>query len=124
MSAQSSLSAIETERLRDLRMRLNRRAGSDAALLTLGGVCLKALEQVGLSGGAPYPVASLSIPGLVRTAARADLAMLARLVATLKDYKDAQPKAWPAAVAAGAPQALLSRRLVLAGREQPVEVPE
>ena len=118
-----TLSDIETERLRDIRSRLNRRAVSDAALSTLGNACFQLCEQVGLGGGAPYPVQNLSLPGLVKTAAGADMAMLARLVATLKDYKAKQPKAWPAAVAAGAPQALLSRRLALAGREQPVETP-
>ena len=121
MAAAHPLSAIETERLRDLRMRLNRRAISDAALSTLGTAGFKLLEQVGLAGGGAFPVDKLSVDGFIRTVQAADLAMLARLVATLKDYKEKQPKAWAAAVAAGAPQALISRRLALAGREQPVD---
>jgi hypothetical protein len=121
---QPRLSDFETERLRDLRSRLSRRAISDAALLTLGTATFQLLEQMGLAGAEPYPVESLSIPALIKTAEGANTPTLARLVATLKVYKTAQPKAWAAAVAGGAPQALITRRLVLGGREQPVESPQ
>jgi hypothetical protein len=118
------LSDFETDRLRDLRMRLNRRAISDAALLTLGNACFQLLEQMPEGKGEPYPVENLSIPTLIKTAETANLPTLARLAATLKAYKAAQPQLWAKAVAAGAPQALISRRLVLGGREQPVESPQ
>ena len=71
----------------------------------------------------PYPVEALSAEALIKAAQAADMKTLARLVATLKEHKQNQPKAWPAIVAAGAPQALLSRRLALGGREPPVEIP-
>lgn len=115
------LSDFETERLRDLRSRFARRAVSDAALLTLGTACFQLMEQMDLQGGEAFPVQNLSVPGLIKSAADADLPMLARLLATLKAYKAAQPKLWAAAVKAGAPQALITRRLILGGREQPVD---
>jgi hypothetical protein len=45
---------------------------------------------------------------------------LRRLAFALFAAKQEEPKGWNKIVAAGAPQAILSRRLVLAGKEQPV----
>ncbi|MES2033006.1 MAG: hypothetical protein V4466_02415 [Pseudomonadota bacterium] len=117
-----ALSSIETELLRDLRSRLNRRAVSDAALNALGAAFLQASARVDLGDGEPIAVANLSVEAVIKAAATADMKVLARLVATLGAERKKSPKAWPALVAAGAPQAILSRRLALAGREQPVEV--
>ncbi len=117
------LSAIETERLRDMRSRLGRRAVSDAALSSLGTAFFQVCAMSDIGAAEPYPVEALSAEALIKASHAADMKTLARLVATLKVHKQNQPKAWPAIVAAGAPQALLSRRLALGGREPPVEIP-
>ncbi|MDP3660180.1 hypothetical protein [Phenylobacterium sp.] len=116
-----ALSATETEAVRDMRSRLNRRAISDAAQLSLGTAFLQTCARIDIAASEPLPVETLSGAAVVKVAAAADLATLARLVATLRDAKAEQPKTWPALVAAGAPQAILSRRLALAGREPAVE---
>jgi hypothetical protein len=121
MAATPTLSAVETEMLRDVRSRLNRKAVSDAALFALGTAFLQACERVDIAPGEPIPVENLSPPAFVKAAQGADMKTLGRLVATLRDYRAKHPKQWPALVAGGVPQAVLSRRLALAGREQPVE---
>ena len=57
---------------------------------------------------------------IARAAESADMATLRRLTFALFTARKDNPKTWNAIVAAGAPQAILSRRLVLAGKEQPV----
>ena len=118
-----ALSAIEVELLRDVRSRLSRRAVSDKAQLALGAGFLQACERVGIiplsrsgAGSAPADFGELA-----RAAAAADLAELSRIAGALRTVKESATASWPAAVAAGVPQAVLSRRLALAGREPPVE---
>lgn len=117
------LGSIETEMLRDIRSRLNRRAVSDAALFSLGSAFLTACTRADIAPTTAVPAKVLSGPLVVKTAATADLATLARLVATLAEHRTLDPKCWPGLVAAGAPQAILSRRLALAGREPAIESP-
>jgi hypothetical protein len=116
-----TLSAVETELLRDIRSRLSRKAVSEAAQLALGAAFVQACERVDMAPSDPLPVENLSAPAFVKAAQGADLKTLCRLVATLRDYRVKHPKHWPALVAGGVPQAVLSRRLALAGREQPVK---
>lgn len=116
-----ALSASETEQVRDVRSRLNRKAVSDAALSALGTAFFQTCVRVDIGASEPIPVANLSAPLVIKAATTADMKTLARLVATLRDYKAKYPQHWPALVAGGVPQAVLSRRLALAGREQPVE---
>lgn len=121
MAAPLTLSAVETELLRDVRSRLNRKAVSEAALFALGSAFITACERVDMAPSTPIPVENLSAPAFVKAAQGADLKTLCRLVATLRDHRQKHPRQWPALVAGGVPQAVLSRRLALAGREQPVE---
>lgn len=116
------LSASETEQVRDIRSRLSRKGVGDAALSVLGTAFFQTCVRVDIGASTPIPVENLSAPLVIKAAATADMKTLARLVATLQDYKAKHPKHWPALVAGGVPQAILSRRLALAGREQPVEV--
>jgi hypothetical protein len=116
------LSAVETELLRDVRSRLNRKAVSEAALFALGSAFLQVCERVDIIPGEPIAVGTISPAAFAKAAAGADMKTLGRLTATLRDYRARHPKQWPALVAGGVPQAVLSRRLVLAGREQPLEV--
>jgi hypothetical protein len=111
-----ALSTVEVEMLRDLRSRLNRQAISVAAAATLGGVVYKALStRFDLDPNAE-PIA-LTPAEVVAAAADADLATLSRIARGLEDYRAGAPTRWPHAVAAGAPQSIVTRRLVLAGRE-------
>lgn len=121
MAAPLTLSPTETELLRDIRSRLNRKAVSEAALYSLGSAFVTACERVDMPPTDPIPVEQISAPAFVKAANGADLKTLQRLVATLRDYRVKHPKQWPALVAGGVPQAILSRRLALGGREQPVE---
>lgn len=116
-----SLGPVETEMLRDIRSRLNRRAVSDAALFSLGSAFLTACTRADIPPTTAVPAKVLSGALVVKIAATADIATLSRLVATLAEHRTLDPKCWPTLVAAGAPQAILSRRLILGGREQPVE---
>lgn len=116
-----ALSAVETELLRDVRSRLNRKAVSEQALYALGSAFVTACERTDMAPTTAIPVDQISAPAFVKAASGADLKTLRRLVATLRDYRAAHPRQWPTLVAGGVPQAVLSRRLVLGGREQPVE---
>ncbi|MDP1738986.1 MAG: hypothetical protein Q8L23_16280 [Caulobacter sp.] len=116
-----ALSPVETEMLRDIRSRLNRRAVSDAALFSLGSAFLAACARADIPPTTAVPAKVLSGPLVVKIAATADIPTLSRLAATLAEHRTLDPKCWPGLVAAGAPQAILSRRLALGGREQPVE---
>ncbi len=118
-----ALGPIETEMLRDIRSRLNRRAVSDAALFSLGAAFLTACGRADIPPTTAVPAKVLSGPLVVKIATTADLATLSRLVATLAEHRTLDPKCWPGLVAAGAPQAILSRRLALAGREPVFESP-
>lgn len=118
-----ALGPVETEMLRDIRSRLNRRAVSDAALFSLGSAFLTACGRADIPPTTAVPAKTLSGPLVVKIAATADIATLSRLVATLAEHRTLDPKCWPGLVAAGAPQAILSRRLALAGREPAVESP-
>jgi hypothetical protein len=118
-----ALGPIETEMLRDVRSRLNRRAVSDAALFALGTAFIAACARADVPVTTAVPAKTLSGLLVVKIAATADIATLSRLVATLAEHRTLDPKCWPGLVAAGAPQAILSRRLALAGREPAVESP-
>lgn len=115
-----ALSAVEVEMLRDLRSRMNRPAVSVAAQVTLGAVVYKALStRFGVDpAAAPIPLTPAEV---AVAAAEADLPQLSRIARGLEDYRASSPTRWPHAVAAGAPQAIVTRRLVLAGREHPKE---
>lgn len=116
-----ALGPVETEMLRDIRGRLNRRAVSDAALFSLGSAFVTACARADIPATTAMPAKVLSGELVAKIAATADIATLSRLVATIVEHRKLDPKFWPGLVAAGAPQAVLSRRLALAGREPPVE---
>ena len=105
------LSAIETEQVRDLRARLNRVPKGplgDKSVGPLSKGFFDVCARVGLSGeGAGDPA------GI----AEADLPTLNRIVASLRKLRE-EPKAWRSAFDAGVLQQVLTRRLVLGGKEQ------
>jgi hypothetical protein len=124
-----ALSATEVEQLRDLRSRLNR--ATDKSIGPLMAGFFKVAERVGL---APAVVNSAGLDvlraadggardWLARTADAADMRLLKQLTAELERLRTADPSAYSAAVKADTPQAIISRRLVLAGREPAKEVP-
>ena len=114
------LTAVETEMVRDMRSRLNRRAISDAAALSLGGAFLQVCTRVDIAPEAGTKGVDLTPHLIARSADSADMATLRQLAFALFKARQDAPKTWNAVVAAGAPQAILSRRLVLGGKEQPV----
>ncbi len=110
-----ALSTVEVELLRDIRSRLGRRAVSDKASAALGTAFFQLCERVGVTAGAPPDAGSAA--ATAQSAAAADMTGLRRLRAALEAERAHAPRAWAEALAAGAPQAILSRRLALAGRE-------
>ena len=114
------LTAVETEMVRDMRSRLNRRAISDAAALSLGGAFLQVCARVDIAPAAAAQPVDSNPHLIARAAESADMEALRRLAFALFKARQDAPKTWNAIVAAGAPQAILSRRLVLGGKEQPV----
>jgi len=123
-----ALSATEVEQLRDLRSRLN--SASEKAVGPLMVGFFKLAERVGL---APVivDVAGLTVlratgggagDWIARLADLADIRLLKQLTAELHRIQKADPSAFTAAIKSRAPQALISRRLVLAGREPAKEV--
>ena len=119
-----ALSQVEVEALRSLRTRLNKPAVSDAASATLGRAFFQVIARSDLAptGNAAAVVALDARLGSVPVAAvRAvyglDMAGLSLLLAVLHRRLATSPADWRALQAAGAPQAVISRRLQLAGRE-------
>ena len=114
------LSAVETEALRDYRSRLCRLPPSDPAMGVVARGYFTVIARVGLkpSGEAR----KLTPEQIVAEAGSADVAGLNSLLASLDDILKGPAAGWRKAVQAGAPQAVISRRLALAGREAPKEV--
>ena len=112
------LSAVEVESLRQLRTRLNKPAASDAAAATLGRATLQVLTRVGLEP-AVAAEGHASPEAFIAALAEADLRELRTFVGELsRRIVSAKPGEWRAWVTAGAPQAVIGRRLQLAGRER------
>lgn len=91
----------DAELLRDLRSRLNRMPPSPSAREVLATAALKSFGRVGLGVGATGVLSELGAAA-----------------AELSELRARQPDAFRKAVVDGALQAVLTRRLVLAGREQ------
>jgi hypothetical protein len=120
MAAAFPLTPVETEMARDMRSRLNRRAISDAAALSLGTAFFQVCTRCDIAPEQSPAPADVTPHAIARAAEGADMKLLRRLAFALFTAKLETPKDWNKIVAAGAPQAILSRRLVLAGKEQPV----
>ena len=124
-----ALSALETEQLRDLRSRLNRAAGGKASAPLMVGF-FKVAQGVGLAPA----IADENALAVMRTAVGAgpdwtgraadgaDLRGLKQLLVLLHRWKQANAPEYAAAVTTGGPQAIISRRLALAGREPAKEI--
>ena len=118
------LSQVETEALRSLRTRLNRPATSDAASATLGRAFFQVIARSELEPAADPAELAVVEATLGRAPAAitdatcgAAMANLRLLLAILQRRLDASHADWRALQTAGAPQAVISRRLQLAGRE-------
>ncbi len=129
-AAALALSQVETEALRSLRTRLHKPPVSDAASATLGRAFLQVIARAGLEPRAdPATLAALegqlgkAPAALLATIGPADMAGLCRLLAVLQARLAASASDWRALQAAGVPQAVISRRLQLAGREPDQSAP-
>jgi hypothetical protein len=117
-----ALSATETDSLRAMRSKISRPPSGDAALGVVGRayfeVCARAGVTAAANGG------GMTAPAITEAAASADMARLQALLGDLRALLQGPAADWRAAIAAGAPQAVISRRLALAGREARLDVPE
>ncbi len=116
-----ALGAVETELLRDLRSRLNRPVSGKAAAVLLNAV-FQTAGRVNLEPS-DRVWATADADAFKRAAAQASVSQLRGAVAGLLKLKG-QEKAIVQALTDGLPQAVLSRRLALAGREPAIEVGE
>lgn len=118
-----ALSAVEAEALRQVRTRLNKPATSDAARQVLGKVFLDTVFRVDIQPiESPAGSPALSPAAMALAADAADMGGLRLLTGRLAALRATNGSAWNKALEAGAPQAVISRRLALAGRE-PAKAP-
>jgi hypothetical protein len=110
--ADAKLSTVETEQVRDLRARLNRvpkGALGDKSVGPLSKGFFDVCARVGLPGAGSAAQSAIG---------EADLQTLNAFVADLRKLRD-DPKTWRAQFDSGVLQSVLTRRLVLGGRETP-----
>ena len=118
-----ALSNVETEALRQLRTRLNKPATSDAARLVLGKVFLETIARNGVAAiDPPAEAHPPAVASLIDAAHAADMGGLRLLTGRLAAIRDKGGPGWNKALELKAPQAVISRRLALAGRE-PAKTP-
>jgi hypothetical protein len=115
-----ALGAVETELLRDLRSRLNRPVSDKAAAVLLNAF-LQTAGRVGLEPGNQV-WATGNTEAFLKAAAMASAVQLKGAVAGLAKLKG-QEKPIVQALKDGLPQAVISRRLALTGREPAIGVP-
>lgn len=114
-----ALSPIEAEQLRDLRARLNRVPRGAAGEKSVGPLSkgfFVLCNRVGLSpqsGGAP----SATVADMKTAIAEGDLIRIKQIVAQLESLRGGDAKIWRHVFDTGVLQAVLTRRLVLGGRE-------
>lgn len=119
-----ALTTVEVEALRQLRTRLNKPAVSDAASATLGRAFFQVIARSDLAPAAdPAGLAVIEATlgrgpqGVLKAVPGASLSNLNLILAVMRARLDASPADWRALQVAGAPQAVIGRRLQLAGRE-------
>jgi len=110
------LSNVEVESLRQMRTRLNKAPTSDAASATLGRAFFQVIARSDVAPNATLDKSAESAAQLIEAARLADLTGLSAVMNVLQ-VRLANPAGWRALQAAGVPQAVISRRLQLAGRE-------
>ncbi len=115
------LSNVEVESLRQMRTRLMKPPVSDAASATLGRAFFQVIDRVGVAPTAALDKSAESAAQLIDATRSADLAGLCGVMNVLK-VRLANPAGWRALQTAGVPQAVISRRLQLAGREPSPEL--
>lgn len=115
------LTPVETEQLRDLRARLNRVPKGDMGDKSVGPLSKGFAVLCGRVGLSPQsggqPVATL--PEMKTAIAEADLIRLKQIVGQLEALRGAvDAKVWRQVFDSGVLSAVLTRRLVLGGKEQ------
>lgn len=119
-----ALSAVEVESLRQMRTRLNRPPVGEAARAVLGKAFLDTVARSGLVAEPPPAGGAAPSPAeLAALADAADMGALRRLCGHMAQLRTTDPRLWSLALDAHAPQAIISRRLALAGREPAKESP-
>jgi hypothetical protein len=116
-----ALSATETELLRDLRSRQGRPLNDKAAAVLLNALFQAAarVDMVPPPGQAPLEAADAQ--AFKAAVAGADMATLRAAVAYLRHVHAKGPAHSLKALADGLPQAVISRRLALGGREPSID---
>ncbi|HEY9217844.1 MAG TPA: hypothetical protein VIO94_07345 [Phenylobacterium sp.] len=115
---EADLSRIETEQLRDIRGRLNRVPKGSLGDKSVGPLSKGFFDVCARVGLAASP-GTAAAPSL-ETIAEADMAGLRQAVGGLAQLR-ADAKVWRGVFDAGTLQAILTRRLVLGGKERTPE---
>ena len=114
------LSAVETEQLRELRARLNRIAKGPLGDKSVGPLSKGFFDLCARVGLLAANDAAGGI-GPAKSVADADMPALALMVASLQQIRQSGAEPWRRVVDSGMLQTVLTRRLVMGGREQPAE---
>ena len=121
--SQPTLSAVETEQVRDIRARLGRVPKGpmgDKSVGPLSKGFFDVCARVGIGAGPERPE-GLDMPHpslMAETIREAGIDQLQNAVTDLHTIRKLSPTAWRVWFDHGVPQAILTRRLVLGGREQ------
>ena len=112
------LSAVEVEQLRDIRARLNRVPKGSLGDKSVGPLSRGFFEVCARTG---LPLGESAEAPSAEAVAAADIAALRRQVAGLHTLRQTDPAAFRRLFDGGLPQAVVTRRLVLGGRERASE---
>lgn len=118
-SALAPLTSVELEQVRDMRSRLNRVPKGTQGDKSVGPLSKGFFDVCANVGLEPLPGGSASVADLTRAAEEGDIAVLRKAVGAMAALKQDDARAWRSLFDLGLMQAILTRRLVLAGRERP-----
>lgn len=112
------LTSVELEQVRDMRSRLNRVPKGTLGDKSVGPLSKGFFDVCANAGLEPLAGAPMSVADLAQAASEGDMAALRKAVGGMAALKQTNAKAWRTIFDLGLMQAILTRRLVLAGRER------
>ena len=112
------LTTIELEQVRDMRSRLNRVPKGSLGDKSVGPLSKGFFDVCANVGLEPAPGQAATVADLTLAAGEGDMSALRKAVGGMAALKQTDAKAWRTIFDLGLMQAILTRRLVLAGRER------
>ena len=116
--ATTPLTAVELEQVRDMRSRLNRVPKGSLGDKSVGPLSKGFFDVCANVGLEPVHSGAISVAELTEAATEGDMASLRKAIGGMVALKQADARAWRTVFDLGLLQAILTRRLVLGGRER------